>query len=86
MINGEFKTVAAAERAAGIGKPKMTAVEKVVKAFDRLSDEEKLEFKKQVIDVDDSVKDEVEVIITTFGTEYALSLADEILNTTVAKH
>ena len=44
LINGEFKTVAAAERAAGIGKPKMTAVEKVVKAFDRLSDEEKAEF------------------------------------------
>jgi hypothetical protein len=42
--SGEFKTVSAAERAAGIpGREKLTPVQKIKNAIDRLSDDEKAE-------------------------------------------
>jgi hypothetical protein len=41
---GEFKTVSEAERAAGIaGREKLTPVQKIVNAIERLSDDEKAE-------------------------------------------
>jgi hypothetical protein len=45
---GEFKTVAEAERAAGIGRPKMTPVEKVKRAYSKLSDDEKHRFLDEI--------------------------------------
>jgi len=45
MEQGEFTTVSAAERAAGILGPKMSTVEKLVRAYDRLSDSEKQEYR-----------------------------------------
>jgi len=44
LVDGEFKNVSEAERAAGIGRKKMSAVEKVFNAYNRLGDSEKDEF------------------------------------------
>jgi len=45
LIDGEFKSVSEAERAAGIARPLLSNVEKVIRAYGRLSEDEKVEFK-----------------------------------------
>jgi hypothetical protein len=45
---GEFKTVAEAERAAGIGRPKMTPVEKVFSSYFRLTQVEKWQLEDKI--------------------------------------
>jgi len=44
LMDGEFKSVSEAERAAGLSRPLLSNVEKVKRAYDRLSDDEKSEF------------------------------------------
>ena len=41
VIDGKYKSVSEAERAAGIGKPLLTPVEKIIRAYSRLSDDDK---------------------------------------------
>lgn len=41
LMDGEFKSVSEAERAAGMDRPLMSPVEKLVRAYQRLSDDEK---------------------------------------------
>ena len=44
LMDGEFKSVSAAERVAGIGKALQTPVEKLITAYGKLTDTEKDEF------------------------------------------
>ena len=45
LIDGEFKSVSEAERAAGIARPLLSNVEKAIRVYGRLSEDEKVEFK-----------------------------------------
>ena len=49
LMDGEFKTVSAAERAAGIERPLMSKVDKLLRAFDRLDDDEQFEFTERIV-------------------------------------
>ena len=46
LAAGEFKSVSAAERAAGVGKPVMQPVAKAFRAYERLTPDEQIEFRK----------------------------------------
>jgi len=46
LMDGEFKSVSEAERAAGVGKPLMSPVQKVVNMINKLSVEDRAELKK----------------------------------------
>ena len=46
LIDGEFKSVSEAERAAGLARPLLSALDRVQRAYDKLSDEDKKLFNR----------------------------------------
>ena len=50
LMDGEFKSVSAAEREAGIGKPLLTPVEKIIRLYDKLSPQDKLTLERYQMD------------------------------------